>query len=59
MITNGVDPALLRIVEKRRQERDSGTRRRRVPVTPSKKQDRDDDNVPDPHSPKHEIDDLA
>lgn len=39
LITNGIDPALLRVLEKRRDERDPVPRRKRpaVPEKPSKK----------------------
>lgn len=58
LITNGVDPALLRVVEKRSQERDPGTARKRVPVHPEH-DDSEDDDAPDPEAPKHSLDDLA
>ena len=32
LITNGIDPALLRVLEKRGQERDPADRRKRPPV---------------------------
>jgi len=58
LITNGVDPALLRIVEKRSQERDPGGQRKRAPGS-TKREDADDDNGPVPEAPKHSLDDLA
>jgi hypothetical protein len=60
LITNGVDPALLRVLEKRGQERDPAARRRRPPV-PEKTVAEDDENEQEPGSdtPKHTLDDLA
>jgi hypothetical protein len=58
LITNGVDPALLRVVEKRSQERDPGTQRKRA-LVPMKHDHEEDDNAPDPDVPKHSLDDLA
>jgi hypothetical protein len=58
LITNGVDPALLRVVEKRSQERDSGTQRKRVPAN-TKQGNPEEDDTPDPAPPKHSLDDLA
>lgn len=58
LITNGVDPALLRVLEKRGQERDPALRRRRVPA-PESPAEEEKDEEPDPDAPKHELDDLA
>jgi hypothetical protein len=58
LITNGVDPALLRVLERRGQERDSEMRRR-TPMPTEKRQDTEEDDVRDPEAPEHEIDDLA
>lgn len=58
LITNGIDPALLRVVEKRSQERDPGTKRKRAPAN-LEHDDAEDDNAPDPEAPKHSLDDLA
>jgi hypothetical protein len=63
LITNGIDPALLQVLEKRGQERDPATRRKR-PAVPRKAEEEvvveeeDDQNLLlDP--PKHMLDDLA
>jgi hypothetical protein len=58
LITNGVDPALLRVVEKRGQEHDLARPRKRVPAS-IKNQDAEDENAPVPDAPKHSLDDLA
>jgi len=58
LITNGIDPALLRVLEKRGHERDAQMRRRRVPAAPSA-QDKEGEKESDAESPKHELDDLA
>jgi len=58
LITNGVDPALLRIVEKRSQERDPSTQRKRVPAS-IKHEDAEDEDGPVPEAPIHSLDDLA
>jgi hypothetical protein len=58
LITNGVDPALLRVVEKRSQERDPGTQRKRAPIR-IRQDDEEDENSTDPEAPKHSLDDLA
>jgi hypothetical protein len=64
LITNGIDPALLRVLEKRGQERDSMPRRRR----PAERQHADKDTNTNeeelkqeqgPDTPKHALDDLA
>lgn len=58
LITNGTDPALLRVIEKRGQERHPEPRRRRVPAaSPTEEKDREQE--PDSDTPKHEVDDLA
>jgi hypothetical protein len=60
LITNGVDPALLRVLEKRGQERDPAARRRRPPG-PEKSVADDEENEQEtgPDAPKHTLDDLA
>lgn len=58
LITNGIDPALLRVVERRGQGQDPGTRRRRVPPSEPASAEKDEQQ-PDPDTPKHELDDLA
>lgn len=58
LITNGIDPALLRVLEKRGHERDPEMRRRRAPASPAA-QEQEKENESDAESPKHELDDLA
>lgn len=57
LITNGVDPALLRVFEKRGHERDESTKRRRMPA-PAPPRDESEAEA-ESNSPKHELDDLA
>ena len=60
LITNGIDPGLLRVIEKRGQERDREVRRKRPPAPePAVEVKQEDDAEPDPDAPKHELDDLA
>ncbi|MFZ3342127.1 MAG: hypothetical protein WA609_10295 [Terriglobales bacterium] len=61
LITNGIDPGLSRVIEKRGQERDREAPRKRSPSPkPAVKEIKnDDDTEPDPDAPKHEFDDLA
>lgn len=56
LITNGIDPALLRVLEKRGDTREAAPRRRRSPGTGKTVEEADE---PDPDTPKHELDDLA
>lgn len=58
LITNGADPALLRVLEKRGQERDPELRRRR-PTVPEPAEQEENDQEADAEAPKHELDDLA
>jgi|HubBroStandDraft_4_1064222.scaffolds.fasta_scaffold554218_2 hypothetical protein len=67
LITHGIDPALLRVLEKRGQEHDSTPRRKR-PALPAKAveaeaeaEDIREGNDPDTgvDAPKHILDDLA
>jgi hypothetical protein len=58
LITNGIDPALLRVLEKRGDERDPVPRRKR-PAVPEKAVEEELDQEPGPDTPKHEVDDLA
>jgi len=58
LITNGIDPALLRVVEKRGATRDAFPQRKRSPV-PEKPAEDEADSEPDPDTPKHTLDDLA
>jgi hypothetical protein len=57
LITNRVDPALMRVLEKRGQERDAAMRRRRPPVPPAKGDE--EETGQDSEKPEHELDDLA
>lgn len=61
LITNGVDPALLRVLEKRGQERDPEPRRRRPPPAPESpvEEEEKEEQEPSPDGPKHELDDLV
>jgi hypothetical protein len=58
LITNGVDPAMLRNVDKRGHERDAEQRRRR-PAAPGKTPREEDKLEPSEDTPKHTLDDLA
>ncbi len=60
LITNGIDPALLRVLEKRGDERESAPRRKRpaVPEKTVEEQGGNEDEA-DPDTPKHALDDLA
>jgi len=61
LITNGIDPGLLRVIEKRGQEHDRAWQRKRPPAPEpageAGKNDPEEEPVPD--APKHEVDDLA
>lgn len=57
LITNGVDPALLRVLDKHGREQNGESRRRRPIVPPAAEQE--EEGEPDADSPKHEVDDLA
>jgi hypothetical protein len=54
LLTNRLDPALLRVIEKRGNEHEAPPKRRR-PTPPEKVEEQDEH----PDSPAHEIDDLA
>lgn len=56
LITNGIDPALLQVLEKRGQERDPVLRRKR-PAVPEEVIQETAEEEGDP--PKHTLDDLA
>jgi hypothetical protein len=60
LITNGIDPALLRVLEKRGQERDPAARRKRPAMPRNFSEEVEQDNQ-DPllDPPKHALDDLA
>ncbi|HUM07154.1 MAG TPA: hypothetical protein VLT90_16920 [Terriglobales bacterium] len=55
LITNRLDPALLRVIEKRGGEHETPPRRRRP--SPSEKQDANEES--DAEATRHELDDLA
>lgn len=55
LITNRLDPALLRVIEKRANDRESASRRRR-PSSPEKSPD---EETADTNAAAHEVDDLA
>jgi hypothetical protein len=59
LITDGVDPALVRVFEKRGHDRDPGLRRRRP--APPEKTAGEEETQPEPEleNPKHALDDLA
>ncbi len=61
LITNGIDPALLRVLEKRGQERDPLPRRKRPAVPEKTLEDAVEENSQEvnPDTPKHALDDLA
>ena len=62
LLTNGIDPSLLRVIEKRGSERDATPRRRRRrPAGPEKarKNEENDEGEENPETPKHALDDLA
>jgi hypothetical protein len=59
LITNAIDPALLRVLEKRGQERDPAARRRRPPVPEKPAAEEEKKQEPDPDTPQHTLDDLA
>lgn len=58
LITNGIDPALLSVVDKRGQERDPEARRKRPAMT-EKAAEEETAPEPDPDAPKHTLDDSA
>ncbi|MGA2979057.1 MAG: hypothetical protein ABSD76_05655 [Terriglobales bacterium] len=62
LITNGIDPALLHVLEKRGQDRDPAPRRKR-PAVPEKtvEEAAEEENNQEPghDTPKHTLDDLA
>jgi hypothetical protein len=60
LLTNGIDPSLLRVIEKRASEREGAPRRRRKPpaedIDPDKRPQEGESN---PEAPAHLLDDLA
>lgn len=62
LITNGVDPALLRVLEKRGEARDAQPRRKRTVADEKQEQEQevaDEPGEPGLDAPKHTLDDLA
>jgi len=57
LITNGVDPALLRVLDKHERDPNAESRRKRQFVSPAAEQE--EENESDADAPKHELDDLA
>jgi hypothetical protein len=58
LITNGIDPSLLRVIEKRGQERDPMPQRRRS-AGHAPADDEELNQEPGADTPKHALDDLA
>jgi hypothetical protein len=61
LITNAIDPALLRVLEKRGDTREAAPRRRRPPGPGKTVEEEIEENQPEPgpDTPKHILDDLA
>jgi hypothetical protein len=60
LLTNGIDPSLLRVIEKRGSERDATPRRRRAAAPEKAVQDEENNEEEEnPETPKHALDDLA
>ena len=63
LISDGVDPGLLRVIDRRGQERDRELRRKRAPASePSVKEQpkaKNENEETEADAPKHELDDLA
>ncbi len=59
LITNGVDPALLRVLEKRGEQRDVIPRRKRPSLPKTDEEIEENSQDPDEDSPPHTLDDLA
>ena len=59
LITNGIDPALLRVLDKRGDERDPVPRRKRPAVPEKTAEEEENKEEPGPDTPKHTLDDLA
>jgi hypothetical protein len=58
LLTNGIDPSLLRVIEKRGSERDTAPQRRRAPDKAHEKKNKSQEDE-NPDAPKHALDDLA
>ena len=59
LVTNGIDPSLLRVIEKRGGERDAAPRRRRMAAPEKAAKNEEEENGENPETPKHTLDDLA
>ena len=66
LITNGIDPGLLRVLDKHGQEREGASRRKRLPApektnTDGEADENNEENEAEmePGTPKHTLDDLA
>lgn len=63
LITNAIDPALLRVLDKRGQERDSAARRKRPPIAEKsvngEYEEEGSNQETGSDAPKHTLDDLA
>ncbi|MGA3092982.1 MAG: hypothetical protein ABSD75_30680 [Terriglobales bacterium] len=61
LITDGIDPALLRVLEKRGHDRDPGPRRKRplVPENTADEEAQEQGPEPEAEDPRHALDDLA
>ena len=64
LITNAIDPALLRVLEKRGDTRDPAPRRKRTaphekPVEEQEAEPEPEEEEPGSDTPKHTLDDLA
>jgi len=60
LLTNGIDPSLLRVIEKRGSERDATPRRQRAAAPEKAVQDEENNEEEEnPETPKHALDDLA
>ncbi|MGD0791574.1 MAG: hypothetical protein ABR920_07365 [Terriglobales bacterium] len=59
LITNGIDPALWRVLEKPGNERDPLSRRKRPAVPEKPVEEEESKEEPGPETPKHTLDDLA
>jgi hypothetical protein len=59
LITNGIEPVMLRGLEKRADERDVPRRKRPAVRVKSVEAEEEDSEEPVPDIPKHQLDDLA
>ena len=59
LVTNGIDPSLLRVIEKRGSEREATPRRRRTAAPEKAAKNEEEENEENPETPRHTLDDLA